>query len=79
MGSHDSFESHIADPIKAGDVLNNPDVVRICVEEGPERLEELLSLGVRFTVSGRGGDLDLTRQIEVPTSTTYGEAHAKRK
>ena len=62
MGAHDSFESHIADTIKAGDVLNNPEVVRVCVEEGPERLAELLSLGVSFTYREQEGELDLTRE-----------------
>jgi len=63
LDEHDSFESHIHDTIVAGDHLNHADVVRICVEEGPARLAELIALGVAFT---RDHDdpsrLDLTRE-----------------
>ena len=45
----DTFESHVIDTIKAGDGLNNPEIVRICVEEGPARLAELIARGVAFT------------------------------
>lgn len=64
MNPSDSFQSHIDDTINAGDQLNNPDVVRICVEEGPARLAELLSLGVVFTRQDNrpDSDLDLTRE-----------------
>jgi len=63
MDPYDSFEAHIQDTITAGDYLNHPDIVRICVEEGPARLAELMAIGVAFT---RDKDdptaLDLTRE-----------------
>ncbi len=64
MDAHDTFDAHIQDTITAGDGLNNAEVVRICVEEGPARLQELIELGVAFTRRGEDGrgELDLTRE-----------------
>ena len=58
----DTFDAHVKDTIVAGDGLNNPRIVRLCVEEGPARLQELLALGVAFTRAAGDGDLDLTRE-----------------
>lgn len=59
----DSFESHIKDTIVAGDGLNDREAVRICVEEGPARLKELLDFGVKFTTDPEDATkLDLTRE-----------------
>jgi L-aspartate oxidase len=59
----DSFASHIQDTIIAGDGLNDREAVRICVEEGPARLKELLQLGVKFTTDPEDATrLDLTRE-----------------
>lgn len=64
----DSFQKHIEDSIIAGDGLNDVESVRICVEEGPSRLRELIALGVDFTrTSAEQKDdlldgLDLTRE-----------------
>ena len=61
MSSEDDFARHIEDTIVAGDGLNNREAVRICVEEGPQRIQELIDLGVAFTRED-GGDLHLTRE-----------------
>ncbi len=45
----DSFEEHSTDTLKAGDGLCDPAIVRLCVEEGPARIEELFTYGVPFT------------------------------
>ena len=58
----DSFDAHVKDTIVAGDGLNDERVVRMCVEEGPARLAELLKLGVQFTRNPDDGALDLTRE-----------------
>src|ERR1051325_10819483 len=60
----DSFGAHVKDTMIAGDGLNHEDIVRICVEEGPARLAELLALGVAFTHANADGSgpLDLTRE-----------------
>ncbi|MDQ3142637.1 MAG: L-aspartate oxidase [Bacteroidota bacterium] len=44
----DNFEKHIADTIDAGDDLCNEEVVRFVVEEGPDRVKELIEWGTRF-------------------------------
>ena len=64
----DSFEDHIRDTLAAGDGLCNPDVVQLVVSAGPERVRELIDLGVRFNVRRmKNGDqepvqLDLGRE-----------------
>ncbi len=58
----DSFDAHIKDTVVAGDGLNKIDIVRMCVEEGPARLQELLGLGVQFTRNPDDSGLDLTRE-----------------
>ena len=44
----DSFESHIADTLRAGDYENNEEVVRMVIENAPERIRELISWGADF-------------------------------
>ena len=58
----DSFDSHIADTITAGDGLNNPYIVELTVREGPERLRELIAMGAAFTSDDDGSGLHLTRE-----------------
>jgi L-aspartate oxidase len=48
LDKDDSFEKHIEDTLRAGDFINDPDVVRRVVEEAPERLNELIAWGTRF-------------------------------
>ena len=44
----DSLESHVTDTLSAGAGLCRESVVRMVVEQGPERLQDLLNWGVRF-------------------------------
>lgn len=44
----DSFESHIADTMKAGDYENDEEVVKMVVENAPDRLQELIDWGAEF-------------------------------
>ncbi|HSO18381.1 MAG TPA: L-aspartate oxidase [Desulfosarcina sp.] len=48
----DSFDLHIQDTLDAGDGLCHPDVVRQVVEGGPERIRELMEIGVSFNTDG---------------------------
>ncbi|WP_347068919.1 L-aspartate oxidase [Flavobacterium sp. WV_118_3] len=50
----DSFEQHIRDTLQAGGGSCDTEIVRMVVEQAPERLQELLNLQVDFdtTVSG---------------------------
>jgi L-aspartate oxidase len=45
----DSFEMHVRDTLEAGAGLCNEKVVRTIVEEGPERVRELIELGMKFS------------------------------
>ena len=55
----DNFESHINDTIVCGAGLSHPDVVRLVVTEGPERVMELVNWGVEFTRAASGTTYDL--------------------
>ncbi|HEV2148873.1 MAG TPA: L-aspartate oxidase [Longimicrobiaceae bacterium] len=48
----DSYELHVEDTFVAGAGLCHPDAVEALVREGPERVRELISLGVDFTRAG---------------------------
>lgn len=57
----DSFEQHIQDTLIAGDGLCDEAVVRMVVEEGPARLQELIDWGVQFDENNIG-DFDLGKE-----------------
>src|ERR1044072_39167 len=60
----DSFELHVRDTLEAGAGLCNEKVVRTIVEEGPERIHELIELGMKFSereIAG-GRELDLGKE-----------------
>ncbi|CAN5273026.1 L-aspartate oxidase [soil metagenome] len=44
----DSVESHVADTLRAGDGLCDPVAVRVLCSEGPQRVRDLMALGVEF-------------------------------
>ena len=60
----DSFESHIADTLGAGDGLCHRDTVEAVVREGPERVRDLIALGTNFDLRGDPEDreYDLGRE-----------------
>ena len=66
----DSFESHVRDTLESGDGLCHKDIVNMVVENGPKRIKELISLGVRFT-----------RQVEDETILDLGRegGHSSRR
>ncbi|MEJ2037918.1 MAG: L-aspartate oxidase, partial [Desulfosarcinaceae bacterium] len=49
----DSFDLHIEDTLASGDGLCRRDVVERVVRDGPERIRELIQMGVQFNLSGR--------------------------
>jgi L-aspartate oxidase len=63
FGKPDSFDLHIRDTLVAGDGLCNREVVEMVVRNGPERIHELIDMGVRFNFAERqrekGEDLNL--------------------
>jgi L-aspartate oxidase len=58
---HDSFEKHIEDTMRAGAGLNDREVVEFVIKEGPELLQELLTMGADFDKNIAGG-FDLGRE-----------------
>lgn len=56
MSSEDSYDLHIRDTLQAGAGLCKEAIVRQIVEEGPERIKELIALGMSFTERANGGD-----------------------
>lgn len=63
LDTNDSFEMHVADTLKAGAGICDEKIVRMVVENGPERIEELIALGVAFQKSSHeNGGLDLGRE-----------------
>lgn len=59
MSKFDSFEQHINDTLIAGAGLCNESMVKIMVEEGPERIKDLSNLGTHFTRKDNKYDLAL--------------------
>ena len=56
----DSFEAHIKDTLVAGDGLSDPEIVKLVVEEAPQRMQDLMNWGVNFD---RAADnLELARE-----------------
>lgn len=62
MDVKDSFDIHIADTIRGGKGLCDEEAVRVMVMEGPDRIEELIRLGVRFSRDEKSGFLELGRE-----------------
>jgi L-aspartate oxidase len=63
----DSFEMHVRDTLEAGAGLCKESVVRTIIEEGPERVSDLIQLGMRFSereipASNGVRELDLGRE-----------------
>jgi L-aspartate oxidase len=65
MFSDDSAASHVADTLAAGAGLCNPAAVSILCTEGPDRIRDLIRLGVRFDQTPTG---DLARGLEAAHS-----------
>lgn len=65
VSTEDSFELHIKDTLEAGAGLCHEDAVRAVVTEGPERIRELMSLGLNFDERERADghtELDLGKE-----------------
>ncbi len=59
----DSFDLHTRDTLDSGDGLCCPDVVEMVVKSGPDRIQELAEMGVRFQSSDQAAvPFDLARE-----------------
>ncbi len=61
LSEKDSFEKHIKDTLISGDGLCNREVVEMVVREAPEKIRELMELGVEFDRNDRG-EPDLSKE-----------------
>jgi len=67
----DSFDLHIQDTLESGDGLCNREVVEMVVKNGPDRILELIDLGVKFNIRGESvtpespTTEDLSRQLDL--------------
>jgi L-aspartate oxidase len=52
LSDDDEVELHLQDTIDAGDGLVNVEAARVLVEEGPQRIQELIDWGTQFDRSG---------------------------
>src|SRR5262245_40830753 len=52
LSDEDEIGLHLQDTINAGDGIVNQDAARVLVEEGPERIQELIDWGTQFDRSG---------------------------
>lgn len=63
LSEDDSFDLHIEDTIKSGAGLCDEEIVRMVVESGPERIKELVDIGVAFQKDDSNPEqLDLGRE-----------------
>jgi L-aspartate oxidase len=63
LSPDDSFALHIEDTLRSGAGLCHEDIVRLVVETGPARIEELIRLGVQFqSEAGDPSHLDLGKE-----------------
>lgn len=66
FGSLDSFDLHIRDTLDSGDGLCNREVVDMVVKSGPERICELIDLGVQFnTRNGKNRTEKLPPELDL--------------
>src|SRR5512142_784009 len=52
LSDEDEIGLHLQDTLNAGDGLCNPQAARVLVEEGPERIDELIAWGTEFDRTG---------------------------
>src|SRR5210317_1859294 len=63
LSDEDSFDLHIQDTLRSGAGLCKEDIVRMVVENGPARVQELLDIGVHFMTKEQNGScLDLGQE-----------------
>ena len=55
LGDDDTLQGHIEDTLRVGEGLCHPDIVEMCVREGPAHVRRLASLGVDFARDPEGG------------------------
>ncbi|MHA1964491.1 MAG: L-aspartate oxidase [Candidatus Thorarchaeota archaeon] len=59
VSAEDSIELHVEDTIRVGDGLCHRDVVEKIIQSGPERIQELVDIGVDFSGAESTGEYEL--------------------
>lgn len=65
FGSLDSFDLHICDTLVSGDGLCNKEVVDMVIKNGPERICELIDLGVQFNLSNKEKSVNMPPELDL--------------
>lgn len=65
FGSLDSFDLHILDTLVSGDGLCNKEVVDMVIKNGPERICELIDLGVQFNLSNKEKSVNMPPELDL--------------
>jgi L-aspartate oxidase len=60
LSDEDEISLHLQDTINAGDGIVNPEAAHVLVEEGPDRIQELIDWGTQF--DRKGTKLTFTRE-----------------
>ncbi|MDO6962793.1 L-aspartate oxidase [Rhizobium alvei] len=71
MSVDDTFDKHVADTIEAGAGIVDEDVARAVVSQGPDRIHDLLALGVPF-------DRDLAGKLMLSREAAHSEHRVVR-
>ncbi len=59
LAEGDNPDFHVEDTLRSGDGLCDTEIVRMAVENGEERVRELIEIGVRFQQGKNGEEFDL--------------------
>ncbi|MDR3568561.1 MAG: L-aspartate oxidase [Syntrophobacteraceae bacterium] len=62
IGQDDAFGLHVQDTLDSGDGLCHPDIVDFVIKTGPDRVKELVELGVAFNLGTGADSFDLGRE-----------------
>jgi L-aspartate oxidase len=65
ISATDSFDLHIQDTLASGDGICNPQVVKMVVQTAPERIRELIRLGVRFNRKSETSETEDTLDLDL--------------
>ena len=79
FGKLDSFDFHIQDTLASGDGLCNRDVVEMVVKNGPDRIRELMDLGVHFNLKISGSSVSESSGIEPDLDLGREGGHSQKR
>jgi L-aspartate oxidase len=79
VDDRDSTDLHLRDTVSSGRGLSDREAVEVMVEEGRDRLKELISIGVEFDREESNGNLRATREggHSAPRVLHYGDITGK--